>query len=99
MDGAGSPLDQRNSEAVLPTADGVAAVIAGVPSIGLARQAIEDAGWRSSVAGNRITVNDRVFARYIEQAGDQPDLADPRWVVYGIGERPVVRIVASGNQV
>lgn len=82
----------------LATADGVAAVIAGVPTIGAACQAIEAAGWRSSVAGNRITVNDRVFARYIDQVGGDAEPPEARWVVYGIGERPVVRIVSPVDQ-
>ncbi len=80
-----------------PTADQVAAAIAGAPNIGAACNALEAAGWRSVIAGNRISVNDRVFARYIDPNGGMPGPEEAMWVVYGLGDRPPVRIVVTGN--
>lgn len=84
-------IRRGDSEPGETAADRVAAVIAGVSSIGEACQALQAAGWCSAIAGNRITVNDEVFARYIENTGTET----PTWVVYGIGDRPAVRIVVT----
>ena len=103
MPNADNPPSPADCAPVTPTADSVAAAIAGLPTIGAAVQAIRAAGWRSNLAGNRITVNDTVFARYIgeldgsDHADGRAEPADARWVVYGIGERPAVRIVATRN--
>jgi len=43
----------------------VAKIVAAAPSIGYARHALETLGWRAVIAGNRITVNERVFAQYV----------------------------------
>ena len=96
-------LDDTGNASGGPSAGDVAAVIAGLPSIGVACEALRGAGWRSTIAGNRITVNDRVFARFIDggvgggvgdaTGGAAGDCA--RWLVYGIGkgDRPAVSIV------
>lgn len=78
-----------------PSADQVAAAVAGVPTISEACRALRAAGWRSDIAGNRISVDGRVFARYVAQGDGQSGSPDARWVVYGTGERPVVRIVVA----
>ena len=39
--------------------------VAGIPAIGEACDELEKVGWRASIAGNRITVNDEVFAQFI----------------------------------
>lgn len=75
-----------------PSAKKVAALIAGVACIGTACETLRNAGWRSTIAGNRITVNDRVFARYIDAGADNDGA---RWLVYGIGDQPPVCIVAA----
>jgi hypothetical protein len=68
-----------------PTVKRVADIMAGVPTIGRACDALRAAGWHSSIAGNRITVDDRIFARYIGPGPFGP--SEPRWLVYG-GEEP-----------
>ena len=78
-----------------PNADQVAAVVAGISTIGEAALALSAAGWQSKIAGNRISVNDRVFVRYINETARSNGSQDARWVVYGVGDRPVVRIVAG----
>lgn len=78
-----------------PTAEKVADLIAGLPTIDRACAALRAAGWRSGVAGNRITVNDSVFVRYIDQDPGPVGGSDAKWVVYGTGERPAVRIVVA----
>ena len=84
-------IRRGDPEPGLTVADRVAAVIAGNASIGAACRALRAAGWRSVLAGNRITVNDEVFVRYIDQSGSDT----PTWVVYGIGDRPAIRIVVT----
>ena len=80
-----------------PSADQVAAIVAGIPTIGEAALALSAAGWQSRIAGNRISVNDRVFVRYIYATAGSDGSHDTRWVVYGVGDRPVVRIVVASN--
>lgn len=77
----------------LPSADAVAAVIGSHGSIDSAAEAIRTAGWQSTVAGSRINIGDRVFARFIDGNGNGRGSA---WVIYGIGDQPPVRIVTAG---
>lgn len=73
-----------------PTAEQVARVVAGIPAIGKACEALSRAGWRASIAGNRITVNEEVAAQFVCAGIDSTGGADPTWVIYGIsGARPV----------
>lgn len=77
------------------TAEGVAAVVAQHPAIGTACDALNNAGWPSVIAGNRITVADEVLALFIaEVAGESGRLA-ARWVVYGIDDRCLIRVVVG----
>ena len=78
-----------------PTAARVAELLTGLPTIGRAREVLGAAGLRSHIEGNRITVNDSVFARHIEQGAGPSGRRDSRWVVYGAGEHPAVRIVVA----
>lgn len=52
-----------------PTAEQVADVVADIPAIGAARDALQRAGWRATIAGNRITVNDDVLVHFISAFG------------------------------
>lgn len=52
------------------TASCVAALLAGKSTIGTARRAFERAGWRTCIAGNRLTVSDSVFVQYVGAASD-----------------------------
>lgn len=70
------------------SAEKVATVVASTATVGAASDALRSNGWQSTIAGNRITVDDRIFARFI---GDGTGRA--RWVVYGIDEQPPVRVV------
>lgn len=73
-----------------PTTEQVAGVLGGIPAIGIACEALRTAGWRASIAGNRITVNDAVRAQLIGTAAD-----DAAWVISMItGTRPV-RVVGA----
>lgn len=84
------------SEADLqPTAEQVAALVAGIGTIGAACHALRAEGWDSVIAGNRITINDRVFARFIDESVGIDAGTAARWVVYGIGDRPAVWIVGT----
>lgn len=80
------------------SAEQIAEVVAGIPTVEAACLAIREAGWLSSVAGNRITVNDRVFARLIAEPDDSDADVTGKWLIYGIGDQPPVRIVDAVNQ-
>lgn len=76
----------------MPSAEAVAAVVTRAGTIDSAAEALRDAGWQNTVAGSRINVSNRVFARFIDG-----NAGGATWVVYGIGDRPPVRIVVAGS--
>lgn len=78
-----------------PNADAIAEVLAGIPTIGEACDALKCAGWLTSIAGNRISVNSRVFARFLGESVDADGHLEVRWVVYGLNDQPAVRIVVG----
>jgi hypothetical protein len=80
------------------TAEQVAGVVAGIPVIGEACDALRNAGWRASIAGNRITVNDEVFAQFIGATAGAPGGVDARWVIYRIAGTPPVWVVGAEPQ-
>ncbi len=59
-------------------AEQVAGVVAGIPTLGEACDALRKAGRRASIAGNRITVNDEVFAQFIGATVGSPGGVDAR---------------------
>lgn len=72
------------------TVEQVAGVVAGIPAIGQACDALTKAGWRASIAGNRVTVNDEVFARFIGATVGALGGIDARRAIYRIaGTNPV----------
>ena len=77
------------------TAEQVARVVAGIPAIGEACEALKKAGWRASIAGNRITVDDDVFAQFIGATAGVYGSVEARWVIYGIAGTPPVWIVGA----
>ena len=85
-----------HADAKTPTAEQVAGVVAGIPSIGEACEALIRAGWRGRIAGNRITVNDEVLAQFIG-AGTAGGV-DAAWVIYAIAGAPPVWVVAAERQ-
>jgi hypothetical protein len=79
----------RDVEAAL-IVEQVARVLAGIPAIGWACRALEEAGWHATIAGNRITVNYEVFAQFIAASVGQFGHVDASWVIYTVeGSRPV----------
>jgi hypothetical protein len=80
------------------TAEQVAGVVAGIPAIGEACDALRKAGWRATIAGNRITVNDEVFAQFIGATVGGLGAVDARWVIYRIADAPPVWIVGAEAQ-
>jgi hypothetical protein len=69
-----------------PSAKQVARVVAATPAIGAACDALRKAGWRATIAGNRITVEDSVFAQFVGTAVDSLGGVHARWMVYGIAD-------------
>jgi hypothetical protein len=83
-----------------PTIDQLADVLSAVTTIGRACDEFRKAGWRSTIAGNRITVNDKTFARYIDGCAGSGDAqsGSARWLVYDVGDWPQVRMVAASDR-
>jgi hypothetical protein len=77
------------------TPEQVAGVIAGVPVIGRACEALVQAGWRASIAGNRITVNDEVMAELIGAGVGRDGGVEATWVIYAIAGRPPLWVVGA----
>jgi hypothetical protein len=80
------------------TPEQVASVIAGVPVISRACEALAQAGWRASIAGNRITVNDEVMAQFIGAGVGRADGVEARWLIYAITGRPPLWVVGAERQ-
>ena len=80
-------------QATMLTADQVAAVVAGIPVIGRACDALKNAGCYARIAGNRITINDEMFAQFIgTSVGTDTDAS---WVIYQTGGAPPVWVSGS----
>jgi hypothetical protein len=81
---AAAPQQNQNTL----TAEEVAGVVSSISTIGEACDALRNAGWRASTAGNRITVNDEVFALFISGrcAGGPPGDVGSSWMIYTITE-------------
>jgi hypothetical protein len=77
------------------TAEQVARLLVGIPTIGEACEALKKAAWRVSIAGNRITVDDDVFAQFIGATVGARGSVEARWVIYGIAGTPSVWIVGA----
>ena len=66
----GVELQNGGAAAVTPTdeihtVEKVGRVLSGISRIGEARNALERAGWRATIAANRVTVNEEVLAQLI----------------------------------
>ncbi|WP_155926996.1 hypothetical protein [Mycolicibacterium sp. CBMA 234] len=85
----GNPLEALEDPNAFSTKT-VARVIAGIRTIGAARDALSNAGLRATLAGNRITVNDEVSAQFIGGAG-----VDAKWMIYQISGTSPVWIVGA----
>jgi hypothetical protein len=81
-----------------PTAEQVAGAVAGIPAIGEACDALRKAGWRATIAGNRITVNDEVLAQFIGAAVGPAGGVDASWVIYRIAGTTPVWVVGAERQ-
>jgi hypothetical protein len=95
---AKGPVDEvarAREEQNIPTAEQVARVVAGIPVIGEACNALRKAGWRATIAGNRITVNDDLLVRLIGESVAPSGAANARWVIRRIAGTPPVWIVGA----
>lgn len=79
------------------TADQVAGLILDIPAIGRGRDALRNAGWRTCIAGNRLTVNDEVIAHFIGGGVDGAGRIEAKWMIYNIAGRPPMCIVPAGG--
>jgi hypothetical protein len=96
----GSTVQVANprEDANIPTAEQVAHVIAGIPVIGEACDALRKAGWSATIAGNRITVNDGMSARFIGATVNHYGAVNATWVIHAIAGTPPVWIVGAGGE-
>jgi hypothetical protein len=79
------------------TVEKVGRVLSGISLIGEARNALEMAGWRATIAANRVTVNEEVLAQLIPATAGSFGAVDAYWVIYAIaGRRPGWIVGAEG---
>lgn len=69
-----------------PSVKQVARVVATTPAIGAACDVLRRAGWRATIAGNRITVEDSVFAQFVGTTADSLGNVHARWMVYATAD-------------
>jgi UDP-N-acetyl-D-glucosamine dehydrogenase len=81
------------------TANQVAQVVVGIGTIGEACDALTRAGWRATIAGNRITVNEAVFAQYIGAGIGSAGRRDPTWMIYAQGHALPIWVTAAESAV
>ena len=86
------PGDLAVVDPLLSIAD-VAEVVRTAPSIGYAYHACRSAGWRAVIAGNRVTVNERVFAQYVGVGPAGQTTAT--WMIHAAGEGAPIWITTS----
>lgn len=77
------------------TAELVAGIVNGVPSIGEACALLRKAGWHATIAANRVTVDDDVFAQFIVAPTGPHGRSEARWVIYRIAGASPVWIVGT----
>lgn len=82
----------------LLTAEQVAAVVAGNHVIGVACDALKNAGCRARIAGNRITINDEMFAQFLGATVGPFGNTDATWVIYRTSGAPPVWVVGAEPQ-
>lgn len=80
-------IDRPDAAALTP--EQVAKVVDGISFIGLARQALECAGFAASLVANRITVNQEIIAQFVSVNGTA------WWQVYAAAGTPPVWIVGA----
>lgn len=66
------------------TTEEVAGVIAGIPMIGTACDALKSAGWHASIAGNRITIDDQVCAQFVGASAGTYGRIAATWLIYHV---------------
>lgn len=94
----GVPADTPSRGVMAVTTDQVADVLLDTLVIGKACEALRGAGWQTRIAGNRISVNDEVFAQYISAVVGRTGRRETRWVVYSVaGTAPMRVVTAAGS--
>lgn len=73
----------------------IAGVVAGHSLIGFAQSALFAAGYRATIAGNRITVDDTVAVQYVAPVDGPYGRVAARWVIHRVDGAAPVWIVGS----
>ena len=76
--------DHRVTVSEAPAPIDVVRVLAGVSEVGRAARMFAERGWSTRIAGNRISIGDRLFVRFVGEYSAEPgEERLPIWVVYG----------------
>lgn len=76
----------------------VAGVMVGIATIGQARDALRQAGFDASIAGNRISVGKNLSVQYLGVSRSAVGSADPVWVVFASASEPPTFVGAMKHQ-
>lgn len=79
------------------TTEQVAAVVSGIGTIGAAGEALTAAGWESIPASDRITVEDQILARLIEDNAKGGAAKVAAWLITAVSGVPPAWIVGAGT--
>jgi hypothetical protein len=79
------------------TPEQVARVVTGISVIGEACRALQGAGWQATLAGNRITVDNAVFAQLITASTSRWGPVEATWTIRSISGAPPVWMVGAGS--
>jgi hypothetical protein len=77
------------------TTEEVASVVAGIAQIGVACDALKKAGRRASIAGNRITVDDQVYAQFVGAGAGMYGRTAATWMIQHVAGTPPAWIVGA----
>ena len=83
----------------VPTTEQVAAVVSGIRTIGAAGEALTAEGWVSETASDRITVEDQILARLIEETAKGSGGKVASWLITAVSGVPPAWIVGTGTDV
>ena len=76
----------------------VAEIVTGIHSVGKACSALKEAGLGATIAGNRISVDGKVFVQYIGIGLGAVGRRGPAWVVYASAGEPVLTTALGSQQ-
>ncbi|WP_395309791.1 hypothetical protein V4U86_02875 [Mycobacterium sp. AMU20-3851] len=89
------PTCGSNGQDSTVTTEGVATVVAGIAQIGAACDALKRAGHHASIAGNRILIDDQVYAQFVGAGAGKYGRTAATWMIYHVAGTPPAWIVGA----